>query len=176
MMAKKKAKIRYPSYVVGWIDADGKGRITPEMIQEAYNKLKSHDFSHPEFAPTGRFQLCFLNVQQCVEEHGGEIVLGWQVDENSAVAELSKNCFAKLNLEAHAVWKTPDGRLLEVTNNPEKKAYRFIIHEKVQMFTSGSIQFVDSFIQARAVRHFDPAAARKIRKIIVHAVSGELRR
>jgi hypothetical protein len=174
-MAKKKTKTRHPSYAVASINVGSKGRITPEMIWEAYNKLKNHDFSYPEFSPTGPFQRCFLNVQECVEGHDGEMVLGWQVDQNSGAAQFSENCFAKINLEAHAVWKTPDGRLVEVTNNPEKKAYPFIIHDKVQPFTDGSIQFVDSFILARAIRHFDPKEEKKIRRIIIHAGSREVR-
>jgi len=175
-MAKKKTKTRYPSYVVATIHVESKGRITAEMAWEAYNKLKNHDFSYPELSPIGQFQMCFLNVQQCVERNGGEMVLGWQVDKNSGAAQLSKNCFAKINLEAHAVWRTPDGRLVEVTSNPEKTAYPFIVHEKVQVFTNGSIQFVDSFILARTIRHFDREAEKKLRRIIVHAGSGEVRR
>lgn len=175
-MAKKKTKARYPSYLVATIHVDSKGPITPDMIWDAYKKLKEHDFSYPEFSPTGQFQMCFLNVQQCVERNGGELVLGWQVDNNSGAAQLSENCFAKINLEAHAVWRSPGGRLVEVTGNPEKKAYPFIVHEKVQVFTNGSIQFVDSFIHARAIRHFDPKAEKTLRRIIVHAGSGEVRR
>lgn len=175
MLKKKQAK-RYPSYLVGSQHTESIGQITPDMIREAYDKLKNREHVLPEFVPMGPFHTCFLTVTACIRNFGGKMVLGWMVDEHSAVAKTCENCFARINLEAHAIWRSPDGRLMEVTNNPEGKCYRFIPHETVQPFTNGGIQFVDSFLLAKTLHHFDPAEEKKIRRIIVHASSGEVRR
>lgn len=52
---------------------------------------------------------CFNNVQRYITEKGGEMVLGWQIWEWYGFM---------LEAEFHAVWKSPDGLLKDVTPKP----------------------------------------------------------
>jgi hypothetical protein len=56
---------------------------------------------------------CFGLVDQCVEERGGEAVIGWSLWE-----------FPTLFVEAefHAVWQKPDGALVDVAPKPSATA------------------------------------------------------
>lgn len=60
---------------------------------------------------TGRYYSCCeinncnSNVQQVVEQHGGEMVTGWIVHRLGAINELVHHC----------VWRMPDGELRDVT-------------------------------------------------------------
>mgnify|MGYP000967549545 CR=1 FL=1 len=54
---------------------------------------------------------CFVNVQNTVDSQGGFIVYGWAIFE-----------LPKLLLEAqfHAIWRTPEGELVDVTKTDDK--------------------------------------------------------
>jgi hypothetical protein len=54
-------------------------------------------------------QWCFANVKAVVKEHGGDIVNGWQLSP----------CMDGFEIETHAVWRKPDGNLVEVTDGEE---------------------------------------------------------
>ena len=49
---------------------------------------------------------CFPNVQRMVLEHGGQQVNGWAVWQWANIA---------VTLEAHAVWESPEGELVDIT-------------------------------------------------------------
>jgi hypothetical protein len=71
------------------------------------------------------------------------------VDLNSGAAERSRNTFAHVNLEGHAIWKSPEGEFVDVRQNPESRAYGFIPHEAVCDYFNGGITFFDSYQLAR---------------------------
>ena len=56
---------------------------------------------------------CFDTVRRQVELYGGECVYGWQVWEWPALF---------LEAEFHAVWRTPDGQLRDITPKPAPMA------------------------------------------------------
>ena len=63
---------------------------------------------------------CFPNVEKMVQEYGGQQVNGraiWQWDNKLVEAE------------AHAVWKSPDGQLIDITPHDynEEKYYFYVI-------------------------------------------------
>lgn len=89
------------------------GQFPPELIDE--NVL---EFCHrlspgqsPSWVPvrpdsaTNLLQ-CFPNVEKRISERGGEIVYGWEISE-----------IVQIHLEArfHAVWRSPEGNLIDVT-------------------------------------------------------------
>ena len=49
---------------------------------------------------------CFLNVEGYVQKHGGASTLGWAIWQRANVL---------IEAEAHAVWKSPTGELIDVT-------------------------------------------------------------
>jgi len=49
---------------------------------------------------------CFPNVQRMVREQGGQQVNGWAVWQWANIA---------VTLEAHAVWESPEGKLVDIT-------------------------------------------------------------
>lgn len=51
---------------------------------------------------------CFPVVAERVEADGGERILGWQIWQGQLLVEA----------EFHAVWKTPDGELIDITPKP----------------------------------------------------------
>lgn len=60
---------------------------------------------------------CFENVARQVEECGGEVVHGWRI-------YIMPGLF--LEAEFHAVWKAPDGRLVDVSLPPEEGTSRIV--------------------------------------------------
>jgi hypothetical protein len=126
------------------------GNITPENAREAYRLLTAEAWVQPAYHPLGRFQQCYLNVDWCVSENGGSKVLGWWVDLNSGAAARNRNKYAHINLEGHAIWKSPDGQFVDVTANPERRAYHFIPHEAVVDYFNGGVTFHDTLLLANA--------------------------
>ena len=62
---------------------------------------------------------CFVNVLKKVNSSKGEMILGWQFAEYSYMIEA----------ELHAVWKAPDGRIIDITPsaNPNATQILFVI-------------------------------------------------
>ncbi len=60
---------------------------------------------------------CFENVRRQKDEAGGEIVHGWRI-------YIMPGLF--LEAEFHAVWKAPDGRLVDVSPPPEEGTTRIV--------------------------------------------------
>jgi hypothetical protein len=63
---------------------------------------------HPE--PNAQIGECFFNVQEKVAASGGDIVYGWNIWEWPRVY---------IEAEHHAVWRSPDGDLIDVTPQPD---------------------------------------------------------
>jgi len=53
---------------------------------------------------------CFENVKKYVAKQGGTILIGWAITSR-------KNLY--LECEAHAIWKTSDGEIVDITQNKE---------------------------------------------------------
>jgi len=86
---------------------------TPSVISEEIHELCESITSacKPRYVPVRPVQDailndCFHNVERQVEAHRGEIVYGWAVW-----------CWISVMVEAefHAVWKSPNGELIDVT-------------------------------------------------------------
>jgi hypothetical protein len=137
--------------------------LTPEQAREAYRLLAAEAWVEPTYHPVGRFRQCYLNVDRLIAEHGGTKVLGWCVDLNSSATDRSRNKYAHINLEGHAIWRSPDGQLFDVTTNPEERAYRFIPHDAVVDYFNGGITFHDTLLLANCwdvAKHAPSEAAR----------------
>lgn len=63
---------------------------------------------------------CFLNVRRCVEQAGGQEVVGWLV-----------MLWPRVLAEAvhHAVWRAPEGALVDVTPQPSSLGDRGLFVE-----------------------------------------------
>lgn len=62
---------------------------------------------------------CFENVRKRVEAEGGESVLGWQLWEHPYMIEA----------EFHAVWRKPDGSLLDITPKDDRDIQQILFIE-----------------------------------------------
>lgn len=73
-----------------------------------------------EIAPTPQAepQECFGNVKKAVEQYGGEIVFGWTVWEWPGVY---------IEAEHHAIWRKPDGTLVDITPSPDGDKSRVFV-------------------------------------------------
>lgn len=71
--------------------------IAPKAIP---NFVEVHP--HPESQPNE----CFYNVDAVVQKHGGHRILGWCIWKWANVL---------IEAEAHAVWQSPEGNLIDVT-------------------------------------------------------------
>lgn len=139
------------------------GSITPEQACHAYRLLATKAWVQPTYHPVGRFQQCYLNVDRFITENGGSKVLGWWVDLNSGAAARNSNKCAHINLEGHAIWMSPEGHLVDVTTNPEGRAYQFIPHEAVVDYYNGGITFHDTLLLAKTwdiAKHAQSQSAR----------------
>ena len=54
----------------------------------------------------GLMNECFPNVRRMVQKHGGQQVNGWDVWQWANIS---------VTLEAHAVWESPEGKLVDIT-------------------------------------------------------------
>lgn len=65
---------------------------------------------------------CFWNVREAVSKFGGEAVYGWQIH---TLGDLYYQC------EHHAVWRRPDGVLIDITpNEDEGNPYSLFIQKE----------------------------------------------
>ncbi len=60
----------------------------------------------------GRKGNCHLNVQDCIDKHGGSTVSGWLLNRDPIRAERGMYVWS-----FHSVWQKPDGKLLDVTED-----------------------------------------------------------
>ncbi len=83
--------------------------ITPE-IQELCQTISEYE---PVFVPViadskSLINECFYNVDAYIAEHGGQRVIGRSIWQRANVM---------IEAVAHAVWKSPDGELIDVTSH-----------------------------------------------------------
>lgn len=82
-------------------------RLTNEDIRHSYHEA-SLTQQTTRYQPMGPMLNCFGNVENAIKKFGGTLVCGWQVCASTVEA-------TGVELEAHAVWRTPSGELVEVT-------------------------------------------------------------
>ena len=92
----------------------------PQFIQVA----PRHDSGHLD---------CFNDVQRHISENGGSIVHGWLLWEWPNVL---------VEAEFHAVWKSPDGKLLDVSEKPQGETTILFVEDKTRIFTGSSVDNV----------------------------------
>lgn len=72
---------------------------------------------------------CFVNVLNKVREEKGEIIYGWQFCEYPYMIEA----------EFHAVWKSPNGQLIDITPSISNENQILFIIDKSRVFQGESI-------------------------------------
>ena len=80
--------------------------------------------SSPEYidvcpAPWASLNECFNNVSRMVKQYGGSMILGWTVWQRGNML---------LDAEAHAIWRAPDGKLIDITPHSYSQNHRLQGH------------------------------------------------
>lgn len=100
-----------------------KGYLRPDQAKAEF--LHAHQNRMPTvYEPSGPMMECYSNVLKMVKENGGELILGWQITPHML-------CEHGIHMEAHAVWRAPDGRLVEVTVG--RPTWHFASSQTVQL-------------------------------------------
>lgn len=60
-------------------------------------------------SPAARWGWCATNVRNHMKQHGGDMVLGWTIWAGPLLVEG----------EAHAVWRSPAGEMVDITPKPD---------------------------------------------------------
>lgn len=121
--------------------------LTREVAIEAFQFLHAGKAVQTLYDPTGPARHCFANVRGRAERDGGSMATGWLLNFNSAAAARNRNIYARFNLEAHAIWRRPDGQLVEVTE--DNAGLLFLPHPGVRSGTNAAIAFIDDLGLAR---------------------------
>jgi hypothetical protein len=79
------------------------------------------------------FRDCFADVGRQVEEHGGSLVSGWLIWEHPGVL---------LDAEFHAIWKSPEGNLLDVTEKADRERRVLFVPDGTRTFAGHRIDNV----------------------------------
>lgn len=87
---------------------------TPEMLRYLWGAV-CHDHSDPvRFIGGGESFKCFANVAEQIHQHGGAAVVGWALQKGAPDIG-HRNRLARHWIDAHCIWQSPDGELLDVT-------------------------------------------------------------
>ena len=93
-----------------------KRNITPQTLTEGFtcfckdNGIKDLLYVSRQPKPDCEEGDCFKNVKKYVAQYGGSILVGWAITSR-------KNLYVEF--EAHAIWQTPDGEKIDITQNRE---------------------------------------------------------
>ena len=90
---------------------------------------------------------CFNNVPRMVKQYGGSMISGWAVWQRGNML---------LDAEAHAIWRTPDGKLIDITPhsyNEKRILFLFVRDHAMQTSIFGDRYTlpVDWYDQVRAL-------------------------
>lgn len=95
---------------------------------------------------------CFLNVPEVIAREGGEMICGWTIWQGKFL----------LDAEFHGVWRTPDGKYVDVTPKPDGETTILFLPDPTRKFEGTPLQ---NFRQARidhpAIHRFIKLAERK---------------
>lgn len=84
--------------------------------------------SSPEYIdvcpePWALLNECFNNVPQMVKQYGGSMLSGWAIWQRGNML---------LDAEAHSIWSTPDGKLIDITpHSHSEKRILFLLDSSV---------------------------------------------
>ena len=117
----KLPKLAVLAYPIGeFVDSES-------LVLEAYDALTQGRIITTVPAPVlGCDRHCWFNVENLIEERGGELVMGWGICDDQETLIPQHNRFARIALNCHAIW-LHDGIYYETT--PERLGCRFIIAE-----------------------------------------------
>jgi hypothetical protein len=106
----------------------GSDGVTPSQARSCYDRLLNTQPASIDQQADGQRLRCFRNVEEHVRKCGGELVMGWIVAGRCPVS--------------HAVWRSPEGRLVEVTPGHAKHDF---YADPMAPKTPCTIYFVDSY-------------------------------
>jgi hypothetical protein len=145
---KDKKRQRSPYLAVVTNDAHVTRRIEHFDVRRAIELLP--DARPLEQRPIGPHGSCYPNALTAVVSWGGRMVVGWLVSQDGLPFRLgSRNPLARVTMYAHAVWETPDHRLVEVTEGVASG--RFVPDMQLGFCGGGEVQFPDDYWNARRV-------------------------
>jgi len=110
--------------------------LLPSLVISCYRGYLRPDEANAEFrrahenritlryAPGGPMNFCFDNATRAVASAGGKVVLGWQIMPHMLWPE-------GVHMEAHAVWESPEGEVIEVTAG--RPTWQFAPSSRVRM-------------------------------------------
>jgi len=104
-------------------------RITADIRRMCHRRIQNVDapiFVAVSPRADSKINDCFHTVRQQVAEHGGSIQHGWTIWESPGIY---------LEAEFHAVWRSPDGRLLDVSRKLEKEQQIVFSADHVRVFS-----------------------------------------
>ena len=109
-----------------------KPRTTKRSIPRALRKMLGGTPVHVPVVPDPEAKplQCFWNVRAVVSQHGGEVVYGWQILTWPGVL---------YQCEHHAVWRAPDGTLVDPTPSDEGSSTTLFIPRADMPFTGWQI-------------------------------------
>ena len=117
-----------------------KRETTPIRVTDKIMELCSGIVSDavPEYVPVaaqewGLPSECFLNVERMVQENGGQQVNGWAIWQWA-------NIFVEA--EAHSVWKSPGGALIDITPHDNGERQILFLHDDSMVYSGQSIENV----------------------------------
>jgi hypothetical protein len=99
---------------------------TPATITPALSSFASNISNGPlsliplQPLPSSRTRFCYENVEAYVAEHHGESIVGWKIWE----------CRHWIKAVHHAVWRSPDGDLIDISPEPGEQQTLFLIDDE----------------------------------------------
>lgn len=118
----------------------GSDGVTPSQARSCYDRLLNTQPASIDQQADGQRLRCFRNVEQQVGQYGGELVMGWIVAGRCPGP--NRNRLAGCEAVAHAVWRSPEGRLVELTPGHAKHDF---FADPMAPKTPCTIYFVDSY-------------------------------
>lgn len=83
-----------------------------------------------EAAGCSQLHECFPNVRRIVQEQGGQQVNGWAIWKWANIL---------VDAEAHAVWESPDGLLVDITPHDNGEREILFLHDAGMVYSGQSI-------------------------------------
>ena len=69
-----------------------------------------------------QYGMCNVNVQQIINERGGQAVTGWKVFYNASTGYYTS--------EFHYIWQSPEGEYIDVTEDPNMPITWFVLDNR----------------------------------------------
>ncbi len=104
--------------------------ITPQITQFCQSIAPSLPQYIPVCpAPISKKNDCFNNIPRYIKENGGSMTTGWAIWQRANIL---------LHAEAHAIWKSPEGALLDITPH-EYNDQKILFLEDTKVCYSGVV-------------------------------------